>query len=103
VEAKSPKGEPIGHARHAETEEEAAKIRDRERADVPPPGSRNYVAGQPVNKEELEQTEDEAHRLAEKGRELRSEAEKRVAENTPGDPDYHPVDPDHPDPKKKRG
>jgi hypothetical protein len=103
VSARIPKGEPVGHARHAETKEEAEKILDVERAKIPPPGSRNYVAGQPVNEEEAAETEAEAARLAEAGRAQRTEAEKRIAENNPEDPDYHPVDPDHPDPGKRRG
>jgi hypothetical protein len=107
VEARSPKGDPVGHARHAETPEETKKVLDMERAIVPPPGSRNYVAGQPVNEEEYEQTQEEAARLAAKGRELRSDEEKQTAKNTPGDPDYDPDHPDHPDTasdrRKKRG
>ena len=95
------KDEPVGHARHAETPEEVEKISamegfGSEKSDrkVPPPGSRHYVAGQPVNDEEWEKTEAEANRLAAAGRAQRNEAEKRMAENTPGDPDYHPADPD---------
>jgi hypothetical protein len=84
----SPKGEPVGHARHAETKEEAEAIKDVERAEIPPPGSRNYVAGQPVTPEELARTEDEAARLAEAGRKQRTEAEQRQAENDPLDRDY---------------
>ena len=95
-----PRGEPVGHARHAETPEEVEKISAMEgfgassERKVPPPGSRHYVAGQPVNDEEWEKTEDEANRLAAAGKEQRTEAEQRLAENTPGDPDYHPADPD---------
>jgi hypothetical protein len=103
VEPKTPAGEPVGPARHAETAEEVAKIQDMERSKIPPPGSRNYVAGQPVNEEEFEQTQAEANRLADAGKAQRSEAERRVAENNPFDPDYHPVDPDHPDTSKSRG
>ncbi len=91
-------GEPVGHARHAETPEEVEKINIMEHSKIPPPGSRNYVAGQPVNEEEYDRTEEEANRLAEAGRRQRTEAEQRMRENTPGDPDYHPVDPDHRDP-----
>ena len=97
------RGEPVGHARHAETPEEVEKISAMEgfgtNSDrkVPPPGSRHYVAGQPVNDEEWEKTEREANRLAEAGRAQRTEAEKRMAENTPGDPDYHPAGPRPPD------
>ena len=90
--------EPVRMARHAETEEELEKIQDMEHSKIPPPGSRNYVAGQPVNEEEWERTEREANRLADAGRAQRTEAEQRMKENTPGDPDYHPVDPDHRDP-----
>ena len=94
------RGEPVGHARHAETPEEVEKISAMEGfgassdRKVPPPGSRHFVAGQPVSDEEWEKTENEANRLAQAGREQRNEAEKRMAENTPGDPDYHPADPD---------
>jgi hypothetical protein len=103
--------EPVGHARHAETPEEVEKISAMEgfgassNRRVPPPGSPHYVAGQPVDDEEWEKTEREANRLAEKGREQRSEAEKRIAENNQGDPNYHPADPDHRDPQAggKRG
>ena len=103
------RGEPVGHARHAETPEEVEKISAMEgfgtNSDrkVPPPGSRHYVAGQPVNDEEWEKTEREANRLAEAGRAQRTEAEQRIAENTPGDPDYHPADPDHPTPQTREG
>ena len=95
-----PRGDPVGHARHAETQEEVEKISAMEGfgassdRKVPPPGSRHYVAGQPVSDEEWEKTENEANRLADAGRAQRNEAEKRMAENTPGDPDYHPADPD---------
>ena len=94
------RGEPVGHARHAETPEEVEKLSAMEGfgassdRKVPPPGSRHFVAGQPVNDEEWEKTENEANRLAEAGRAQRNEAEQRMAENTPGDPDYHPADPD---------
>ena len=94
------RGEPVGHARHAETQEEVEKISAMEgfgassNRRVPPPGSRHYVAGQPVNDEEWERTENEANRLAEAGRAQRTEAEQRMKANTPGDPDYHPADPD---------
>ena len=94
------RGEPVGHARHAETREEVEKISAMEGfgassdRKVPPPGSRHYVAGQPVDDEEWEKTEAEANRLAEAGRAQRTEAEQRMKENTPGDPDYHPADPD---------
>ena len=98
--------EPVGHARHAETPEEVEKIAamegfgsDKSDRKVPPPGSRHYVAGQPVDDEEWERTENEANRLAEAGRAQRTEAEKRMAANNPGDPDYHPADPDHRDPQ----
>ncbi len=91
-----PRGEPVGHARHAETPEELEKIQAMEGfgsdRKVAPPGSRHYVAGQPVNDEEYEKTEAEANRLAEAGRAQRNEAEKRMAENNPDDPDYHPAD-----------
>ena len=70
---------------------------------VPPPGSRHYVAGQPVNDEEWEKTENEANRLAQAGREQRTEAEQRMKENTPGDPDYHPADPDKRDTPQAQG
>jgi hypothetical protein len=90
VGTKEPPGQPVGHARHAETAEEVEKLLDMERAKIPPPGSRNYVAGQPVNEEEFEQTQAEAERLAETGKAQRSEAEKRVAENNPFDPNYDP-------------
>ena len=91
------KGDPVGHARHAETPEEVEKIKYMEGTSgqkVAPPGSRNYVAGQPVDDEEFDKTENEANRLAQAGREQRTEAEQRMKENTPGDPDYHPADPD---------
>jgi len=91
-------GEPVGHARHAETPEEIEKLNVMEHSKIPPPGSRNYVAGQPVNEEEYDRTQEEASRLAEAGRAQRTEAERRMAEANPGDPDYHPVDPDHRDP-----
>jgi hypothetical protein len=103
VGTREPPGQPVGHARHAETAEEVEKILDVERAKIPPPGSRNYVAGQPVNEEEYEQTEEEANRLAEAGRAQRSEAERKIAENNPFDPNYHPVDPNYPDPDKTVG
>jgi hypothetical protein len=98
------RGEPVGHARHAETPEEVEKISAMEgfgsdERKVPPPGSRHFVAGQPVDDEEWEKTENEANRLADAGRAQRTEAEKRLAANNPGDPDYHPVDPDHRDPQ----
>lgn len=95
------RGDPVGHARHAETPEELEKIRYMEGKDtkVPPPGSRNYVAGQPVDDEEYDKTEREAGNLAQAGRAQRTEAEKRMAEANPGDPDYHPADPDHRDPQ----
>jgi hypothetical protein len=86
--------EPVGLARHAETAEEVEKINIMEHSKIPPPGSRNYVAGQPVNEEEYERTEREANRLADAGRAQRTEEEQRMKENTPGDPDYHPADPD---------
>ena len=70
---------------------------------VPPPGSRHYVAGQPVDDEEWEKTENEANRLAQAGREQRTEAEQRMKENTPGDPDYHPADPDKRDTPQAQG
>ena len=102
-------GEPVGHARHAETKEEVEKISAMEgfgeNSDrkVPPPGSRHYVAGQPVDDEEWEKTENEANRLAQAGREQRTEAEQRMKENTPGDPDYHPADPDKRDTPQAQG
>jgi hypothetical protein len=90
------RGDPVGHARHAETPEEVAKIEAMEMREanrrVPPPGSRHYVAGQPVNDEEYQRTEGEANRLADAGLRQRTEAEQRMKENTPGDPDYHPAD-----------
>jgi hypothetical protein len=85
---------PVGLARHAETPEEVEKINIMEHSKIPPPGSRHFVAGQPVNEEEYDRTEGEANRLAEAGRAQRTEAEARMAANTPGDPDYHPADPD---------
>ena len=104
------RGEPVGHARHAETPEEVEKIAamegfGSEKSDrkVPPPGSRHYVAGQPVDNEEWEKTEGEANRLAQAGREQRTEAEQRMKENTPGDPDYHPADPDKRDTPQAQG
>ena len=104
------RGEPVGHARHAETPEEVEKIAamegfGSEKSDrkVPPPGSRHYVAGQPVDDEEWEKTENEANRLAQAGREQRTEAEQRIKENTPGDPDYHPADPDKRDTPQAQG
>ena len=95
------KGEPVGHARHAESPEEVEKINYMEGRDskVPPIGSRNYVAGQPVDDEEYERTEAEANRLAAAGKEQRTEAEKRIADANLGDPNYHPADPDHRDPQ----
>ena len=104
-----PRGEPVGHARHAESPEEVEKIQamegfgDNNDRKVPPPGSRHYVAGQPVNDEEYEKTEAEATRLAAAGKAQRSEAEQRMAENTPGDPDYHPADPDKRDTPQAQG
>ena len=103
------RGEPVGHARHAETPEEVEKISAMEGfgassdRKVPPPGSRHYVAGQPVDDEEWEKTEREANRLADAGREQRTEAEQRMKENTPGDPDYHPADPDKRDTPQAQG
>lgn len=104
------KGEPVGHARHAETPEEVEKISamegfgsDKSDRKVPPPGSRHFVAGQPVDDEEWEKTESEANRLAAAGREQRTEAEQRMKENTPGDPDYHPADPDKRDTPQAQG
>jgi hypothetical protein len=104
------KGEPVGHARHAETPEEVEKIAamegfgdDKSDRKVPPPGSRHYVAGQPVDDEEWEKTENEANRLAQAGKEQRTEAEQRMKENTPGDPDYHPADPDKRDTPQAQG
>jgi len=96
-------GEPVGLARHAETEDEVERLDVMEHSKVPPPGSRNYVAGQPVNEEEYERTEAEANRLAEAGRAQRTEAEQLMKENTPGDPDYHPADPDHRDTPQAQG
>ena len=93
------KEDPVGFARHAESPEEVEKINVYEHSKIPPPGSRHYVAGQPVNEEEYNKTEEEATRLASAGRAQRTEAEQRMKENTPGDPDYHPADPDHRDPK----
>lgn len=90
VEAKAPAGEPVGHARHAETAEQAAKIQEMEHSKIPLPGSRDYVAGQPVSEEEAAQTQAEADRLAQAGKAQRSEAEKRIAENDPSDPNYDP-------------
>ena len=86
--------EPVGLARHAETQEEVDKLNIMEHSKIPPPGSRHYTAGQPVNEEEYDRTEREANRLADAGRAQRTEAEQRMAERTPGDPDYHPSDPD---------
>ena len=103
------RGEPVGHARHAETPEEVEKISAMEGfgassdRKVPPPGSRHYVAGQPVDDEEWEKTEAEANRLAQAGRAQRTEAEQRLKENTPGDPDYHPADPDKRDTPQAQG
>jgi hypothetical protein len=104
------RGEAVGHARHAETPEEVEKISamegfgsDKSDRKVPPPGSRHYVAGQPVDDEEWEKTEGEANRLAQAGREQRTEAEQRMKENTPGDPDYHPADPDKRDTPQAQG
>ena len=99
------RGDPVGHARHAETPEEVEKISAMEgfgassNRRVPPPGSRHYIAGQPVDDEEWEKTEREANRLADAGKRQRDEAEKRIAENNRGDPNYHPADPDHRDPQ----
>ena len=96
-------GDPVGHARHAESDEERQKIEAMEYGKPAPAGSRHYVAGQPVNEEEYRRTEDEANRLAQAGKAQRTEAEKRMAENTPGDPDYHPADPDKRDTPKALG
>jgi hypothetical protein len=93
VAATQPGGEPVGHARHAESEEELARIREIEDADPPLPGSRNYVAGQPVNAEERDRTENEAHRLAAAGKAQREAAEELYRKTHPGE-DYVPADPD---------
>jgi hypothetical protein len=61
-----------------------------EHSKIPLPGSRDYVAGQPVSEEEAAQTQAEADRLAQAGKAQRSEAEKRIAENDPSDPNYDP-------------
>lgn len=95
-------GEPVRPARHAETPGELESLNYQEHSKIPPPGSRNYVAGQPVNEEEYEETENEANRLAEAGKQQRDEAEERSAAMNPGDPNYHPVDPEHPNWDKRR-
>lgn len=103
VEPRGPDDRPeaVRHARHAEKPEEVEKLDVYEHSKVPPPGSRNYVAGQPVSEEERDATEEEATRLAEAGEKERREAEKRSREMS-GDDSYHPVDPDHPDPTQRR-
>ena len=60
-------GEPVQPARHAESQEEAEKRQHEKEGKVPPPGSRDYVAGQPVSEEERAETEGEADRLAKYG------------------------------------
>jgi hypothetical protein len=93
--------EAVKHARHAETPEELEKVEIYEHSKIPPPGSRNYVAGQPVNEDEYNKTQEEAAKLAQAGAAQRREAEKRSMEMSPGG-GYHPVDPDYPDPEQRR-
>lgn len=81
----------VGQARSAETKEQSEAAMKEIGEELPLPGSRNYVAGQPVDEEERDRTEAEATALGEAGKKAREKEDKEIADRIAENAKHNPM------------